>query len=129
MNRKGKGIKAERELIHLFWKHGWAAIRVAGSGSNRYPSPDVLAGNGVKSLAIECKSSGEMRRYLTKDEVENLLLFSKIYGAEPWIGIRFNALPWYFLPVSELQKTDKHFVVDREQAKQRGLLFEELMSF
>lgn len=129
MNRKGKGIKAERELIHLFWKHGWAAVRVAGSGSSHYPSPDVLAGNGVKSLAIECKSSGEKRRYLTTDEVDNLVLFSRTFGAEPWIGVRFNALPWYFLPVAELQKTGRHFVVDAELTKQRGLLFEELMSF
>lgn len=129
MNRKGKGIKTERELIHLFWKQGWAAIRVAGSGSNHYPSPDVLAGNGVKCLAIECKSSGETRRYLTKEEVENLISFSKTFGAEPWIGVRFNTLPWYFLPASDLQKTDKHFVVDREQIKQQWLLFEELLSF
>ena len=129
MSRKGKGIKAERELIHLFWKQGWAAIRVAGSGSSRYPSPDVLAGNGVKCLAIECKSSSEKRRYLTNDEVKNLLSFSKTFGAEPWIGIRFNTMPWYFLPVSELKKTGKHFAVDIEQAKQRGLLFDELMSF
>lgn len=129
MSRKGKGIKAERELIHLFWKQGWAAVRVAGSGSSRYPSPDVLAGNGTKSMAIECKSSGEKKRYLAKEEVENLLKFSKTFGAEPWIGVRFNALPWYFLPPGELQKTGKHFAVDVEQAKQRGLLFDELISF
>lgn len=129
MDKKGKGIKAERELIHLFWKHGWAAVRVAGSGSSHYPSPDVLAGNGVKNLAVECKSSGEKRRYLTKDEVDNLVLFSRTFGAEPWIGVRFNALPWYFLPAAELKKTGQHFVVDAGLAQQRGLLFEELMSF
>ena len=53
MSRKSKGINAERSLIHKFWAHNWAAIRVAGSGSSKYPSPDVLAGNNLRKLAIE----------------------------------------------------------------------------
>ena len=53
---KKKGINAERELIHMFWAEKWAAIRVAGSGSSKYPSPDILAGNNLRKLAIECKA-------------------------------------------------------------------------
>ena len=57
MSRKSKGINAERELIHIFWKtKSWAACRVAGSGAIKYPAPDVLAGNGNILLAIECKA-------------------------------------------------------------------------
>jgi len=57
MSQKSKGMNAERELIHLFWKSGWAPLRVAGSGVARTPCPDVIAGNGIRRLAIEAKSS------------------------------------------------------------------------
>jgi Holliday junction resolvase - archaeal type len=45
--RKSKGSKAERDLIHLFWSKGFAAMRAAGSGSSQHPSPDILAGDGT----------------------------------------------------------------------------------
>ena len=58
MSRKSKGINAERDLIHKFWNvEGWSAVRVAGSGSMKYPSADVLATNKLRRLAIECKTS------------------------------------------------------------------------
>jgi Holliday junction resolvase len=65
MKLKAKGSNAERELVHMFWDKGWAAIRVAGSGSSQYPSPDVLAGNNLRKLAVECKASGELNKYIT----------------------------------------------------------------
>lgn len=52
MGLKQKGTIAERELIHLFWKNNIPAVRVAGSGSMRYPSPDILAGTPLKKFAI-----------------------------------------------------------------------------
>ena len=56
VNLKAKGINAERELVHLFHKFGWSAVRIAGSGSSKYPCPDVLAGNGFRRIAIEAKA-------------------------------------------------------------------------
>ena len=54
MNLKAIGTKAERELIKMFWKtNSWIAIRAAGSGCSRYPSPDILAGNILRKLAIQ----------------------------------------------------------------------------
>jgi len=52
-NPKAKGSKGERELIKFFNESGWVAIRSAGSGSSQYPSPDILAGNAMRRLAIE----------------------------------------------------------------------------
>ena len=52
VNRKAKGTKGERELVKFFNNSGWACIRIAGSGSSRYPSPDILAGNAIRRLAI-----------------------------------------------------------------------------
>jgi Holliday junction resolvase len=127
MSRKSKGINAEREIIHLFWKEGWAALRVAGSGAIRYPSPDVLAGNKTRRLAIECKASKSKNQYLTKEEIEQLKQFSCIFGAEPWIGVRFNNEKWIFLSIDDLKETGKNYVVSIENSKLRGVSFEELI--
>ena len=120
MSRKSKGINAERELVHLFWKNGWGSCRIAGSGSMRYPSADILATNKLRKLAIECKSSKDITKYLTKDEVNQLKEFSKIFNAEPWIGIRFNNEQWYFLSISDIKKTKKkHYSISLDLAKKK----------
>jgi len=127
MSHKSKGINAERELIHLFWKNGWASIRIAGSGSSRYPCPDVLAGNGSRRIAIECKASKDSVKYLTAKEVDELQQFSKIFGAEPWIGMRFDDMKWYFLSLEDLKKSGNSFSASVELVKRKGLQFEELI--
>jgi holliday junction resolvase Hjr len=127
MSRKSKGINAERQLIHKFWSVGWAAIRVAGSGSISYPVPDVLAGNNLRKLAIECKASREKERYLTKDQVNELKEFSKIFGAEAWIAVKFDKEEWYFLMLEDLKETNNNYLVSFEIAKNKGLLFEEVI--
>ena len=127
MNIKAKGTNAERELIHLFWGKGWAALRVAGSGSSSYPSPDILASNAARTLAIECKSSGELSRHLQKAQVEDLLKFAKMFGAEPWIGARFNDMKWAFFSIDDLKKSEKGFSVSVKMVKEKGLTFEQLL--
>lgn len=127
MSRKSKGINAERELIHAFWASRWAALRVAGSGSSKYPSPDVLAGNGSRRIAIECKSSKGMVKYLTSKEVSELQEFAKIFGAEPWIGMRFDDMKWYFLSLDDLKNSGSSFSASVELVKRKGLRFEELI--
>lgn len=125
MSRKSKGIDAERELVHLFNENLWGAIRVAGSGSSRFPSPDILAGNKVRRLAIECKTSKKPVKYLTKEEIGQLMVFSDMFGAEAWVAVRFRE--WYFLSVGDITKTEKSYVITLEEARQKGLLFEELV--
>lgn len=134
INKKAKGTKAERELVHKFWgTEQWVVMRAPGSGSIKYPCPDILAGKPDRKLAIECKSTKSKRQYLTNKEVAELKEFSNIFGAEPWIGVRFdttiNNNNWFFLTMDDLEQTDKHFVVSLENAKRKGLLFEELVGF
>lgn len=125
---KKKGTSAERELIHMFWNsEGWSAHRIAGSGSSKYPSPDVIAGNRRRILAIECKSTKESYQYLSKHEISMLIEFSDVFGAEPWIGIRFGRKGWYFISTDDLRETEKNFVVKLEDAQNKGLLFEEFI--
>ena len=124
MSRKSKGINAERELIHLFWQRGWACVRVAGSGASRYPTPDIVAGRRSRSLAIECKSSRGLYQYLDDEEILQLKTFSELFGAEPWIGVRFNTLPWKFFRIQNLARTKGNFVVTR---KDQGISVDDLL--
>jgi len=125
---KAKGSKAERELIHKFWSTGkWAASRVAGSGSSRYASPDIIAGNKLRKLAIECKSTKKEYQYIEKEQVEQLKTFASVFGCETWIGVRFNTMDWYFLMLEDLQDSGKTYVITPETAKNKGLLFEEMI--
>ena len=125
--RKSKGSKAERDLIHLFWDMGFAAMRAAGSGSMQHPSPDVVAGNGKKFFAFECKSSHDKSKYLTKDEITQLDLFANSFGARAFVAIKFDGEPWYFLRLTDLKKTKKSYAVTLDIAKKKGLSFEELI--
>ncbi len=127
MNAKAKGANAERELIHLFWSKGWASLRAAGSGSSSYPCPDIIASNAARILAIECKSSGELSRHLPKEQVEDLVKFAKLFGAEPWIGARFNDMKWAFFSIDDLKMSEKGFSVSVKMVKEKGLTFEQLL--
>jgi len=128
MKGKTKGSNAERELIHLFWSNGWAPIRVAGSGSAPIPNPDVIAGNGLRRVAVEAKSSGKSAIYIEKNGIKELERFCLLFGAEPWVGVRFNKEKWYFLKTNELNESDKNFVISLNFAKEKGVLFETLIS-
>ena len=125
--QKNKGTRTERELFHMFWDHGLACTRTAGSGSTTVPAPDLLIGSKNRKLAIECKS-GKDKRYLTKKEVEELVFFADKFGAEAWIGIRFNNVDWLFLKPEELgvSKGDNYFV-SLDLARERGISFQKLI--
>ena len=126
MSRKSKGINAERELIHQFWSRGWAAARIAGSGAIKYPSADIIAGTPARKLVIECKSIKDSSFYFSKQEIENLKRFAGLFGAEPWIGIRFSGKRWYFFNPEDLRETEKSMMISAEQTITKGLLFEEM---
>ncbi|MFH1211611.1 MAG: Holliday junction resolvase Hjc [Candidatus Woesearchaeota archaeon] len=124
---KQKGSNAERDVIKLFWNTGeWVAHRMAGSGSSQYPSPDIIAGNGVRFLAIEVKITSENARYFPKKEIEELKFFSQKFGSEAWIAIKFFRKEWSFLNIEDLRETDNSFVAESEDAERKGLSFEQL---
>lgn len=127
MSRKSKGINAERDLIHKFWGNGWGSIRVAGSGSMKYPSADILASNKLRILAIECKTSREHNKYFDREEIKQLTDFSSMFNAEPWIAIRFDREEWYFMRLENLDDTGTHYSLSLETAKQKGILFDDLI--
>jgi len=127
MAQKQKGTNAERDLVHMFWaKKPWVAHRIAGSGSSKYPSPDIIASNNLRRLAIEVKSSRKNNVYIPKEEIEALVQFARMFGAEPWVAVRFVRMDWFFLNIEDMKETDTNYAVSVELAKMKGLLFEEL---
>ncbi|MDP7180334.1 MAG: Holliday junction resolvase Hjc [Candidatus Woesearchaeota archaeon] len=128
MSRKSKGMNAERDLIHKFWAaDNWSAVRIAGSGSMKYPSSDLLATNKLRRLAIECKAVKSKSKYIPKEDITQLQEFSNHFGAEPWIAVRFNRLEWLFLNPEDLHDSGNCFMVSKELAEKKGLLFEEVI--
>lgn len=125
---KAKGSQGERELVAFFNENGYSAIRSAGSGSQKYPSPDILAANAIRRLAIECKVTKDKKKYFQNQEIEQLRQFSQQFGAESWIGVKFAQEEWYFLLLEDLEKTGKLWSASLEIAKRRGLTSEELLN-
>jgi len=126
---KAKGSRLERELMNKFFKvDNFIAVRAAGSGSTPLPCPDLLVGGNGRALAIECKG-GKGARYIRKQQIEELQEFSRRFGAEAWLGARFDNNPWFFLEIHQLKvsKTGNNFVVDLKLAKERGITFDELI--
>ncbi|MAG47874.1 Holliday junction resolvase [archaeon] len=112
----------------MFFENSHSAIRVAGSGSTPLLASDIIAGVNGRALAIECKS-GKGKRYITKKQIDELREFSKRFGAESWVGVRFDREGWYFLSIEDLNmsSTGNNYVVDISLAKKKGLDFNELI--
>ena len=125
---KAKGSRLERELVHMFHDTNlFIALRAAGSGSTPLPCPDLLVGGNGRVLAIECKA-GKGRRYIKKDQVDELLQFSARFGAEPWVGVRFDGKEWLFLNIDDLHLSKGgNYAVDFEIAREKGISFKELI--
>lgn len=93
---------------------------MAGSGSIKYPVPDILAAKNNRHLAIECKNTKADSQYLTKEEVADLKKFASITGAEAYIAVRFAREDWRFLRLEDLDVTPTQFVVSKKLALQHG---------
>lgn len=112
----------------MFWDTGmWMPLRVAGSGSTTLPSVDLLIGGQGRYLAIECKSIKKGKKYIEKERINELKEFSKKFGAEPWLAMRFNNKPWYFLKIENLEESKSNYVVSLELVNKKGIIFEKLI--
>ncbi len=123
-----KGDRRERELVNALDGAGFAVMRAPASGSaTERDLPDVLAGNGETFYAVEAKSSAGDPIYLTGEEVESLVYFSRNFGATPRIGVRFDREDWYFFHPDDCHTTDGgNYRVKKETALAEGTDFAEL---
>ena len=124
MSNKAKGSRAERELIKLFTENCWRAVRVAGSGVNDDSQCDLIVGKaGKEGFTIEAKSSKKSTIYISKQQIEDFILFSKIIGLKPVIALRFNYQGWLFIEPHYLKDTGKYWAVSLEIAHEKGKRF------
>lgn len=126
MSGKVKGINAERELVHSFWKWGFACVRVAGSGSSRYPSADLIVGNKNKKFVVECKVTKKDKKYFSKEEISQLITFADRFGAEPLIAVKFGRRGWFFVSIGDLDDSGKNIYLSYEKALRLGKNIENL---
>ncbi len=109
--RKNKGSVFERQLIKMFWDVGWAASRIAGSGSSSFFSPDIIAGKNGRVVVIEAKTSSDKKKYLSLEEVNQLREYAGIFGAEAWISVKFKNNNVKFVSLNNVKNTSKSVVV------------------
>ncbi|MBX4212240.1 hypothetical protein KW787_02160 [Candidatus Pacearchaeota archaeon] len=124
MSNKSKGSNAERELVRLFTEQGWRAVRVAGSGVNDDSPCDIIAAkSGRSGYTIEAKSSKSSRIYITKQQIQDFMLFSNNIGLTPVIAVRFNRQGWIFLNPLLIEDSGKNWVISLERALSHGKRF------
>jgi len=127
INRKIKGINAERYLLRKFFQNGWACIRASASGSQKDVGLDLIAGNKLRKLGIEVKVVNSDKLYIPKPRMQEFLNFCDIFGLEPWIAVKFKSTEFYFINPEDMKVKSSSYAITLEQAKNFGLLFEELI--
>lgn len=130
MSNKSKGSNAERELVRIFTEFGWRALRVAGSGVNDDSPCDMIVGKmGRQGYSIEAKSSKSAIIYITREQINDFLLFSHMINLQPVIAVRFNRQGWLFITPNQLRDSGKSWAISLKDAlssgKRFGQFFEE----
>src|SRR3989338_5268220 len=129
MSNKAKGSKVERELVKLFTEQGWRAVRVAGSGIGEDTPCDLIAAkSGRKGFAVEVKSSKKSSVYITKEQVNDFILFSNIIGLKQVIAVRFNREGFLFIDPKHLKDTGKYWALSLKTAKVKGKRFSQFFN-
>jgi len=132
MSNKSKGSKAERELYDLFVSNGFRAVRVAGSGVMENTACDLIAGKasaeGNRKYSIEAKSSKAPVKYVSKEQIEQFIIFSEIFGLVPVVALRFNREGWIFISPEQLRDSGKNWVISLEEAKIKGKKFSQFFN-
>lgn len=123
MGNKSKGSKTERELFKMFNKNNHRAVRVAGSGRMDNASCDLIAGNCDDKYCIEVKSTKKPHKYISKEQMEEFIVFSQVFDLKPIIAVRFNRKGWFFLKPDQLEETGKNWKVTLEMAREKGKRF------
>ncbi len=123
-NNKSKGSKSERELYQKFIENSFRAVRVAGSGTMENADCDLIAGKSKsRKYAIEVKSSKKPVKYISKEQINNFLVFSEIFGLKPVIALRFSREGWLFVEPKHLRETNNNWVISLEESKKKGKRF------
>ncbi|MEM4659072.1 MAG: Holliday junction resolvase Hjc [Sulfolobales archaeon] len=125
---RSRGYRAERELVALLWKRGFAVMRAPASGSKvkKAMYPDVVAIRNGRVAVFEVKSrSREETIYIDKEQVMKMIEFTKRAGGSAYIAIRIPGRDWVFVPIERLEPTGSSYRVGKEVIAE-GLSIEQL---
>lgn len=124
-----KGSAEERDLVHKLWDNNFAAMRApASGGATKKPLPDVIAGNGKIYLAIEVKTTTKDKIYIDYPQIDALVEFSNIFGATPYLGMKFKYTKWLFLSPDILEKTrNGNYKITKDYSLEKGLELDEII--
>lgn len=123
MARYNKGANAERELIKMLFSAGFAVARIAGSGSNPLPAPDIIALKDGKCLAIECKAWKEGYLAIPLEQMRDLVGWGKKAGGEVFVAWKLPRKGWFFLKQADFNQSKKFFMVSSRKAMTVGKPF------
>ncbi|MBN1160042.1 MAG: Holliday junction resolvase [Candidatus Diapherotrites archaeon] len=121
MARYNKGANAERELLHLLWKNGFAVVRAAGSGGITVPCPDVMAIKGDKKIVIECKAWGAQNLSIKKSQIDDLVEFASRAQSPLIIAWKITGKGWQFLNIRDFNKTEKFYTINQKNAFEKAI--------
>lgn len=127
MQHKKKGSNAERELLFMFFEKGFAAARVAGSGSSTLPTPDIIVIKNNKGYAIECKTKAGEYLNIKEEQIKELETWEKLSGNKAYVAWRLFGKKWYFIYYKDMNKTKKAYSIKKEEIKEKGISFEEFL--
>ncbi len=128
MTNYEKGANFERDIVNEFWRHGWAAMRSAGSGTIGFPVPDVIGVKEGDVIAVECKTTRKDRINLKK-AILSLEEFSEISRARSYIAVKFYKKKPRFFNIKErisdgnyaISVNDSHMSLDSILGEQTTL--------
>ncbi|WP_048812517.1 Holliday junction resolvase Hjc [Methanobrevibacter ruminantium] len=126
-----KGSAEERDLVHKLWDRKFAAMRApASGGATKKPLPDVVAGNGKIYLAIEVKTTTKDKIYIDHPQIDALIEFSDIFGATPYLGMKFKYTKWLFLAPENILKTKNgNYKIEKDYCLEKALELDEICGF
>ena len=121
MARYNKGANAERELLHLLWKNGFAVVRAAGSGGITVPCPDVMAIKGEKKIVIECKAWGANNLAIKRNQIDELVEFAARAHSPLIIAWKITGKGWHFLNIKDFNQSEKFYTINQKTAFEKAI--------
>ena len=107
MPKYNKGANAERELIKILDKVGFSVLRVAGSGVNPIPCPDVVALKNGRIIAFECKAKKGEYLAITHEQLDEEILWAEKAGAEFVVAWKVPRSGWLFFKAENFRKRNQ----------------------
>lgn len=103
---KKRGYDAERELVQMFRRVGFEALRIPVSAPSNEPFPDVFAVKGDCIIAFEVKSQ-ERYTYFKRKQINKLFRFLEVHKYYPRryavLASKFKYKDWTFQIVDKKQ--------------------------